>query len=48
MGISASAPWLNFYGNMPKTLNYPEKTIYQIVHSTALQYPDNIAYDIVG
>ena len=48
MGISASAPWLNFYGNMPKTLNYPEKTIYQIVHSTALQYPDNIAYEFMG
>ena len=31
MGISASAPWRAFYGNTPATLNYPHKTMYELV-----------------
>ena len=40
MGISAQAPWLKFYGNMPAHLNYPKKTIYQIVRTTAKEHPN--------
>ena len=48
MGISATAPWFNFYGDMPKTLNYPKKTIYQIVAQTAKTYPNWCAYEFMG
>jgi len=35
MPISAEAPWLNYYGAIPRTLNYPRLTIYQLVAQTA-------------
>ncbi len=48
MGISASAPWLKYFGNTPHTLEYPKKTIYQMVRDTARAYPNNIAYEFMG
>ena len=48
MGISAQAPWLNFYGNMPAHLNYPQKTIYQIVRTTAREHPNLVAYEFMN
>ena len=48
MGISASAPWLRFYGNTPAHLDYPEKTMYQLVSEAAKRYPDNTAYLFMG
>ncbi len=48
MGLSASAPWLAFYGNTPATLNYPHTTMYQQVCSAAKKYPENIAYTFMG
>jgi len=48
MGISASAPWLAFYGNTPATLDYPRKTMYQVIAETARRYPNNIAYVFMG
>ena len=48
MGLSASAPWIKFYGNTPATLNYPSLTMYQLLRQTAKQYPDSIAYDFKG
>ncbi len=48
MGLSASAPWLAFYGNTPTTLNYPRTTMYQQVRQTARQYPDTVAYTFMG
>ena len=48
MGISATAPWLNFYGNTPTTIDYPRKTMYQLLKDTAKQYPDNTAYIFMG
>ena len=48
MGLSAQAPWLKFYGDMPAHLDYPEKTIYQIVRQTARSYPNNIAYEFMN
>ena len=48
MGISAQAPWLKYYGSTPPHLDYPQKTIYQIVRDTARQYPNLIAYDFMG
>ena len=48
MGISATAPWLSFYGNTPATINYPRKTMYQMVCEAAKQYPNNTAYVFQG
>ncbi len=48
MSLSASAPWLAFYGNTPANLNYPNRTMYQLLSATARQYPDNIAYIFMG
>ena len=48
MALSISAPWLNFYGNTPKTIDYPRKTMYQLLADTARRYPQNIAYEFMG
>ena len=48
MGISASAPWRAFYGTTPATIDYPRKTMYQMVSETAKRYPDKNAYIFMG
>ncbi len=48
MGISSTAPWLSYYGNTPASLDYPHKTMYQMVAQTAKQYPDATAYIFMG
>ncbi len=48
MGLSASAPWLAYYGNTPASLDYPRKTMYQMLAATAKQYPDAAAYLFQG
>jgi long-chain acyl-CoA synthetase len=48
MSLSAQAPWLKFYGDTPAHLNYPQKTIYQIVRDTAKAHPDLTAYEFMG
>jgi long-chain acyl-CoA synthetase len=48
MGLSASAPWTKYYGNTPANLNYPHKTMFELLAATAKQYPDNTAYVFMG
>ena len=48
MGLSASAPWIAFYGNTPVSIDYPRKTMYQLLEATAKKYPANIAYTFMG
>ena len=48
MGISAQAPWLKFYGEMPKHLDYPKLTLYQIIRETARKHPDEVAYEFMN
>ena len=48
MGLSASAPWLSFYGNTPTTLRYPSATMHQLVRAAAKKYPANIAHTFMG
>ncbi len=48
MGISSTAPWLSYYGNTPASLDYPHKTMYQMVAATAKQYPTSTAYTFMG
>ena len=48
MGLSATAPWLAYYGETPATINYPHKTMFQLLSENAKQYPNNIAYVFQG
>ena len=48
MGLSASAPWTKYYGATPVSLDYPQKTLYQLLSCTAQKYPDHIAYEFQG
>ena len=48
MGLSASAPWLAYYGNTPATIDYPHKTMQQLVCEAAKKYPNNKAYVFMG
>ena len=48
MGISAQAPWLKFYGEMPAHLDYPRRTIYQMVRQTAREHPGLVAYEFMN
>ena len=48
MGLSASAPWLKYYGNTPASLEYPHKTRYEMVAAAAKKYPDHTAYIFMG
>jgi hypothetical protein len=44
MGLSSSAPWTAFYGNTPVSVEYPQKTMYQMLRDAAEDYPDHVAY----
>ena len=48
MGISASAPWTKYYGDTPASLDYPHKTMYQLLCETAAAYPGSTAYVFQG
>ena len=48
MSLSSSAPWLNYYGDVPQHLSYPQKTIYQMVQSAAEKFPKLYAYEFMG
>ena len=48
MSISACAPWVAYYGNTPKTIDYPHKTMYQLLAENAAAYPNLPAYDFMG
>ncbi len=41
-------PWLNHYGDIPKTLEYFDGTMWGKVEDIAEKYPKNIAYDFMG
>lgn len=48
MGLSASAPWLAYYGKTPASLDYPHLTMYQLLRETARKYPESNAYIFMG
>ena len=48
MSLSSTAPWLAFYGKTPATIDYPHKTMYQLLCDTAEKYPNNTAYSFQG
>lgn len=48
MSISSTAPWLEYYGDTPRTIDYPQTTMYQMVAAAAKKFPNNTAYDFMG
>ena len=48
MGLSAAAPWLKYYGNTPASLEYPHKTMYEMVEAAAKRHPNHVAYVFMG
>ena len=48
MGLSASAPWLAYYGDTPASRDYPHLTMYQMLSATAAKYPKQAAYVFMG
>ena len=48
MGLSASAPWLAYYGSTPASLDYPRLTMDQLLSRTAAKYPQQAAYVFMG
>ena len=42
------APWLKYYGNTPHSIDYPEKTMYEMIEDSARRYPGNIAYEFMA
>ncbi len=48
MSVSSSAPWLNFYGKISKTIDYPRQTMYQRIAQTAKEVPESAAYEFMG
>ncbi len=45
MSLSAKAPWLNFFGEMPHSIDYPKLTVYQLLAKNAREYPQLPAYE---
>jgi len=48
MSLSASAPWFAYYGSMPRSIDYPDSTMYELVKAAATTYPSHAAYVFMG
>lgn len=48
MFTETKAPWLKNYGDVPKTLNYYNGTMWEMVEDAASSRPTHIAYDFMG
>lgn len=48
MPQSHSAPWLNYYGAIPHSIDYPELTIYELIRETAYKFPSLPAYEFMN
>lgn len=42
------APWLAYYGGMAAHIDYPDKTMWEMIFDAAAQWPDNTAYDFMN
>lgn len=40
--------WYGSYADMPKSLDYPDYSLYESIVKSASKYPDNISYDYFG
>lgn len=45
---NVKAPWLAFYGDVPRHLTYPDCSMFDLVERSANLYPKNIAFTFMG
>ena len=46
--MNSEAKWFKYYGDIPKTLDYPDISMYRYVKNTKDEFPKYIAYDFMG
>jgi long-chain acyl-CoA synthetase len=46
--MTMNAPWLKYYENVPKNLDYPDCSMSDLVFETVKKHPDIIAYEFFG
>lgn len=46
--MSSDAKWFKFYGKTPRSLDYPDISLYDMLKNTQEKYPNYIAYDFMG
>ena len=46
--MNFDARWYKFYGKTPRTLDYPDISMYEMIKRVADKYPEYIAYDFMG
>ena len=46
--MSIKAPWLEFYGDIPATLDYPDVSMFDLIEMKAGQWPNLYAYNFEG
>ena len=46
--MNSDAKWYKYYGDIPRTIDYPDISMYRMIKNTQEKYPDYIAYDFMG
>lgn len=46
--MSSEAAWFKFYGSIPRTLDYPDISMCEMVFNSEKEHPDFTAYDFMG
>ena len=46
--MDATKPWLKFYGDVPRHIDYPRVTVYQALMKTVKRDPDAVAWEFLG
>ena len=46
--MNSEARWYKYYGNIPKHIDYPDISMYQMVKNASNGNEDRIAYDFMG
>ena len=46
--MNSEAKWFKYYGNTPRTIDYPDISMYDMIKNVGKEYPDLVAYDFMG
>ena len=46
--MTASPPWLRYYGGVPHSIDYPDLTLYEALAASARRVPDSVAWEFLG
>lgn len=46
--MNSDAKWFKYYGDVPRTIDYPDVSMYGLLCESAGKYPHNTAYDFMG